>query len=270
MAELVAAVGVPHTPMFPAWVQQGGVHQETAALYEAVRRALETTDPDVLVIFDSDHLNTFFFDNYPTFCIGVAPATAGPNEPLPGVPFTPIPMREDVARHLYRSAVERDFDLSVSQEFQVDHSIMVPLHFLTPKMERPIVPLFINGIVPPLPSAQRCFRLGKALRQALGQWPADLKVALLASGSFALEVGGPKMGWTDEAWLDTVLHCLDHGAPEELLRQATTERMLKAGNVSGELLNWIALWGAIDGRRPDFLEPQRQYGHAYAVWRWDR
>ena len=47
------------------------------------------------------------------------------------------------------------------------------------------------------------------------------------------------------------------------------ERMLAAGNVSGELLNWIALLGVVGQRRPVFLEPQRSHGHAYGVWRWD-
>ena len=27
--------------------------------------------PDVLVIFDTDHLNTFFFDNLPIFAMGL-------------------------------------------------------------------------------------------------------------------------------------------------------------------------------------------------------
>jgi hypothetical protein len=51
--------------------------------------------------------------------------------------------------------------------------------------------------------------------------------------------------------------------------QATEERMVAAGNVSGELLNWIALLGAVGRRRPKLLEPQMSHGHAYGVWRWD-
>jgi hypothetical protein len=43
----------------------------------------------------------------------------------------------------------------------------------------------------------------------------------------------------------------------------------KAGNVGGELLNWIAMLGAIGNRRPTFVAPQLQNGHAYGVWRWN-
>ena len=39
--------------------------------------------------------------------------------------------------------------------------------------------------------------------------------------------------------------------------------MLKAGNVGGELLNWIAMLGAIGNRKPNYVAPQMQNGHAY-------
>ena len=43
--------------------------------------------------------------------------------------------------------------------------------------------------------------------------------------------------------------------------------MLKAGNVGGEILNWIAMLGAIGNRKPNYVAPQMQNGHAYGVWR---
>jgi hypothetical protein len=45
--------------------------------------------------------------------------------------------------------------------------------------------------------------------------------------------------------------------------------LLKAGIVGGELLNWIAMLGAIGDRSPTFVAPQLQNGHAYGVWRWN-
>ena len=53
-----------------------------------------------------------------------------------------------------------------------------------------------------------------------------------------------------------------------LIDEATEAQMLKAGNVGGELLNWIAMLGTIGERKPVFVKPQMQNGHAYAVWRW--
>jgi hypothetical protein len=44
--------------------------------------------------------------------------------------------------------------------------------------------------------------------------------------------------------------------------------MHAAGNVGGELLNWIAMLAFTDNRKPDFLVKQMENGHAYAGWRW--
>jgi len=53
------------------------------------------------------------------------------------------------------------------------------------------------------------------------------------------------------------------------LDSATRERLQAAGNVSGEILNWIALLGAIGDRKPCMIEPQLAGGNAYAAWRFD-
>ena len=76
MAEIVAAFGVPHTPGYPALVARLGPDCETAKLYAEVARHLDEVAPDVLVVFDSDHLNTFFLDNLPTFAVGIATVLA--------------------------------------------------------------------------------------------------------------------------------------------------------------------------------------------------
>lgn len=275
MAEIVAGFGVPHTPLFPQLVAREGPQCETAQLFRAVAEHLDAVKPDVLVIFDSDHLNTFFFNNLPVFCIGATDRTEGPSDNPPAMPHYVVPVSEALAHHLRGRGIADGFDLAMTQEFQVDHSVLVPLHFLTPAMQLPIVPVFINGIVPPLPLTKRCFALGQAVRRAIEAWPGPERVAVLASGSFSLEVAGPNAprnqfaGPPDPGWADTVLGCLSRSATNELLEQATQERMLKAGNVAGELLNWIALLGVVGERRPSFLEPQREHGHAYGVWRWD-
>jgi aromatic ring-opening dioxygenase catalytic subunit (LigB family) len=269
MAEIVAGFGVPHTPMFPEQVARDGPQSETARLYRAVAEHLEAVQPDALVIFDSDHLNTFFFNNLPTFCVGAAARTEGPNDTNARIPHYVVPVAEGLARGVHAAGPEHGFDLAVSQEFEVDHSVLVPLHFLTPRMQIPIVPVFINGVAPPLPLARRCYALGQMVRQVVEAWPARQRVAVLASGSFSLEVAGPRVGITDGDWMRTVLRHLGRAETRALLEQATTERMLAAGNVSGELLNWIALLGVIGRRQPVFLEPQMSHGHAYGVWRWD-
>jgi protocatechuate 4,5-dioxygenase beta chain len=275
LAEIVAGFGVPHTPMFPALVAREGPQSETAQLFASVAEHLRAVQPDVLVIFDSDHLNTFFLDNFPTLSIGITDHTSGPNDGTPGLPCYTVRVNESVASHLFASGVQQGFDLARSQEFEVDHSILVPLHFLTPEMHIPIVPVFINGIVHPLPAARRCYALGQMVRQAVESLPDHLHVAVLGSGSFSLDVGGPLSpqgaysGVPDAGWAQSILECLHDGKTDDLLNAATSDRLARAGNVAGELLNWIAMLGVIGSRKPRFLEPQMEHGHAYGVWRWD-
>ena len=45
--------------------------------------------------------------------------------------------------------------------------------------------------------------------------------------------------------------------------------MWKAGNIGGELLNWIVLLGVVGKDKPRYLaDHDEKDGHAYAVWRW--
>jgi hypothetical protein len=73
----------------------------------------------------------------------------------------------------------------------------------------------------------------------------------------------------DPAWAETIIGYLRDAKTNELLEAATSQRMARGGNVAGELLNWIAMLGVVGDRKPRFLEPQMEHGHAYGVWRWD-
>ena len=70
MANIVAGFGVPHTPVFPFFVKRDGPNCETAKLFAARKDNLAAARPDVIVMFDTDHLNTFFLDNLPIFAVG--------------------------------------------------------------------------------------------------------------------------------------------------------------------------------------------------------
>jgi aromatic ring-opening dioxygenase catalytic subunit (LigB family) len=224
-------------------------------------------------MFDTDHLNTFVLDNLPVFAIGVTDAFRGPNDEPRSVPIYTIKSRADVAAHLRQAAMAACFDLALAQEFTVDHSVVVPLHFMTPAMRVPVIPIFVSGHVPPLPSARRCYELGVAIKRAIESWREPLRVIVIGSGSFSLEVFGPRIapgksdGVPDPAWAKRVCGLLEQGAMATLLNEATQEQLLRAGNVGGELLDWIAMLGAVGEKRPKFVTPQMEQGHAYAAWR---
>src|SRR5580698_2221413 len=272
MAEIVAGIGLPHTPASPALVAREGPQCETARFYAEVAKQLEAVKPDVLVIFTDDHFNTFFLDNFPTFAIGIAETTAGPNDQTP-MPRYKVAVPGALAAHIRTGAIARGFDISLVQDFEVDHAVMVPLHFITPHMRIPVLPIFVNALAPPLPTSQRCYALGKAVRGAIKEWPEPLRVVVIGSGSFSLEIGGPKIppgeraaGTPDPEWSRRVETLLVEARIDELLSEATAKRMLAAGNIGGELLNWIAMLGVIGTQKPAMMLAQHKQGHAFAVW----
>jgi gallate dioxygenase len=274
MAQIVAGFGVPHTPIFPHFVKRDGPDCEIAKLFGAQKAELAAARPDIIVMFDTDHLNTFFLDNLPIFAIGVDKTFRAPNDEPRDVPSYVVPSAPDLAADIRAAAIGAGFDVGMTQHFSVDHSVTVPLHFLTPDMQVPVVPIFISGHVPPLPSAQRCHALGQAVGRAIEAWPEAKRVVVMGSGSFSLEVGGPRMapgrsdGVPDPDWCTRVIRYLEEQQIDKLISEATEQRMFKAGNVGGELLNWIAMLGAIGNRKPNYVAPQMQNGHAYGVWRW--
>jgi gallate dioxygenase len=273
MAQIVAGFGVPHTPIFPHFVKRDGPNCEIAKLFGAQKNELAATRPDLIVMFDTDHLNTFFLDALPIFAVGIDRTFKAPNDEPRDVPNYVVQSSPDLAAHIRSAAVAAGFDVGMTQNYSVDHSVTVPLHFLTPEMKVPVIPFFISGHVPPLPPAQRCYALGQAVARAIESWPAPMRVVIMGSGSFSLEVGGPRMapgrsdGVPDPDWCARVIKLLEQQQIDALIREATEHQMLKAGNVGGEILNWIAMLGAIGNRKPNYVAPQMQNGHAYGVWR---
>lgn len=117
----------------------------------------------------------------------------------------------------------------------------------------------------------RCAELGRTVAKAVADAPGDARVALVASGSFSIELGGPRIdqgqlwGVPDKQWAARTLAYLQAGDVDGLIAAATPEQLARAGNVGGELLNWIAVAAATQNA-PQSLDAQEKIGHAFAWW----
>jgi len=137
-----------------------------------------------------------------------------------------------------------------------------------------VIPVFISGHLAPLPSARRCYELGAAVRRAIESFPEPLRVVVVGSGSFSLEVFGPRIapgksdGVPDPDWARRACALIAQAQYDALIGESTPQQLAKAGNVGGEILNWIAMLASVGGRRPKFVTPQMEQGHAYAAWTW--
>lgn len=273
MASVCAGFGVPHTPAFPSLLAaERGPWEEIRDCFAAVAAPLAAAELDALVVFSSDHFNTFFLDNMPTLAIGVAPGARGPNDGTANLPERVVPLHEDLARALFAGGVEAGFDFALCQELTLDHTFMVPLDLLHVPAELPIVPVFVNSFVAPVIAAERARRLGTALAAVVAAQPQDLRVGVLATGSFSLEVGGPRIepgqpwGVPDPGWAARVVDLLGAGDLDRLVAEATPERIAGAGNAAAEVLDWIAMAAMVGAPKPSVFRAQLAFGHAYGVF----
>lgn len=110
-AKVVAAYGLPHTPFYPSQVIEEGPSSPTGQMFARARESLVAAKPDVILIFDTDHYNTFFFDNFPILAIGIDEKFKGPiDEPRGGMPAYVVPSMPELAEHLHRHTVRAGYD----------------------------------------------------------------------------------------------------------------------------------------------------------------
>ena len=113
----------------------------------------------------SDHVTNFFYNNAPMFCLGVSDTCTGPGTERDGRRFKIFTRDFEVDTTMAKGCLimaSRAASISVTPRKSIlDHAFMVPLSLLTPHMDLPIVPLHINGMLPPRPTAARCYRLGQ-------------------------------------------------------------------------------------------------------------
>jgi aromatic ring-opening dioxygenase catalytic subunit (LigB family) len=272
VAEVVGAFGVPHNPHFPLWSRDGHpLAAEIDRFYADVAAPLHAARPEAILFVTSDHYN-LFFETVPLLMLGGAPAAAGPSD-YPEIPRRELPGDPELARQLQRHLVAASFDVGMLQELEYDHTVIAPLSFLWPEDHPPpVVPLFVSAFLRPIPTAARAFALGRAIRAALAEIESPSRIAILASGSFSVEIGGPRLfpdahvGVPAPEWTDRVVELLEAGDFETLVAEATDERLQGAGNAAGELLDWLVMLGAIDPAPPAFVHTQPQFGHSFAAW----
>ena len=256
MARVVGGIGSSHAPsMAHAYDRKWSDKPEWRPLFEgsipARQWLLEKCRPDAMVIFYNDHLNRFFFDTYPTFAIGVGDELPLADEGWGRRPLPDFRGHSDLAWHITRSLVADEFDLTVCQEMEIDHGILAPLPFLCEPQTRgwpcPIVPFPINVIQHPLPSAARCWKLGRSVRKAIETYAADLRVVVMGTGGMSHQLNGKRFGFLNPAWDNEFLDLLEK-SPQQLTGLSAEDYMRRGGCESVELIIWLAMRGALSER----------------------
>ena len=258
---LVAAVACPHTPqlLIRPETEDRELVVRVHAAYAKVKHLLTAARADVICVIAGDHVEGFFLNAVPAFAVYAGTSVSGT---FGRYQYT-LPVHESLARAILEQGIEREFDLTYSQDLRLDYAFYVPLHFTMPAPAVPIVPLYVNVYLPPQPTPRRCYAWGQALREIIDARPE--RIALMASGGMSHYPGTDRYASPDFDWDRQMLATLTsgHGAATARL---TGEELDKAGNV--ELRTWITLLGAVGGGRAEVLcyEPSWHHGNAMVVW----
>lgn len=230
--------------------------------YEAAHKAIAqltevitTANLDVVVVVSNPH-RIRPADNHPVF--GVFRAESFPVTKRAAEPFDPDarfrsdedrkrsrkisekPGCAELANHLIGSLIEDGFDIACTDRLPegavLDDAFVFPHDWLFPELTIPMVPILLSRDLPNQATSRRCYELGAALRREIEAWPADARVALVASGGLSHQV-------IDEELDRNVIGAL---ASHDVDVLCTLPRdRLNRGPGTPEILNWVAVAAAM-------------------------
>ena len=250
MAQIVGALSTSHVPAIGRAIarnlQQDPYWAPFFDSWPPVQQWLAAQRPDVAVVFYNDHGLNFFLDKLPTFAVGVAPEYRNADEGW-GIPqVAPFPGDLDLSWHLVEQLVKEEFDVVTCQEMLVDHAVTNPMQLLFPGQDWlvRIVPVCINTVQHPLPSAKRCYKLGEAVGRAIRSWDSDARVMVLGSGGLSHQLDGQRAGFINRDFDLAFLESLQHD-PRWATQFDTHQIVEQAGTQGVELLMWLAARAAL-------------------------
>jgi len=253
---------------------------------EALTSYLAKAQADIAIVIGDDQRELFQDDGIPAFACFTGtelvdmPASGAARERMPkgilaaswavhGHSAQSHPVQSDLSAHIAEQLAWDDFDLTVVRQQPagrtLGHAFTFPRYRLGLAASTPIVPLFVNTYYPPnVPSAARCYELGRALRRAVETWDTAARVAVIASGGLSHFV-------VDEELDRAVLAAIT--ARNGGVLGALSRDQLRSG--TSEILNWIVAAGALEALSATVIDYVPGYrtpagtGAGMAFVRWD-
>ena len=250
---IVFAGAASHAPGMTAWTEAAPKDQADTFLgsYRHLGERLAASKPDAIIALTVEHWANFFLNHMPSFCIGRAEYYDGPIEEWLRIPRARVPGDAKLAAELIDACLDGGFDPSFSDELLFDHATFLPLHFLNPNMAVPVVPVIINTLTPPMPTAKRCFQMGQFLGEVLDHHPK--RIAIMATGGLSHWPGEAKHGKINIPFDKQFLETLINGNRTTLTDYTHEEINREAGSGGHEIRTWIALAGAVQNWRAELL-----------------
>jgi gallate dioxygenase len=255
MARIVGGVAASHTPTIgfaydqhkqddPAWAP-------IFAAFEPVQEWFRAKKPDVIVYIFNDHVTSFFFDHYSAFTLGIGQEYPVADEGGSPRALPPVAGDPALAAHIASSLVTDEFDLAYFQDKPLDHGFFSPMSVLLDhsgsQWSTRIVPLQVGVLQFPIPTAARCYKLGKALRRAIESYPEDISVAVVSTGGLSHQVHGEGAGFNNPEWDARFLDAITDD-PQALAAMTHAEYARLGGFEGAEVIMWLIMRGALSER----------------------
>ncbi len=262
MARIVGGLATSHIPSIGLAIAKGlqgePYWRPFFDGFPPARAWLERQKPDIAVVIYNDHGLNFFLDKLPTFAVGAAAEYRHADEGW-GLPVSrPFAGDTDFSWHVIESLVAEEFDVTTCQEMLVDHAFTIPMALFWPgggPWPVRTIPIAVNTVQHPLPSPDRCFKLGQALGRAIRSYEEDVKVVVIGTGGLSHQLDGTRAGFINKEFDLMCLGALPH-EPEHLTEYSVLDLVELAGAQGVELVNWLAMRGALGD---DVKEIHRNY-----------
>ena len=107
-----------------------------------------------------------------------------------------------------------------------------------------MVPVCINTVQFPLPSAARCYALGQAVGRAIASWDSDQRVVVIGTGGLSHQLDGERAGFINKDFDLKFMESLT-ADPTWATKYSIPDLVELTGTQGVELLMWLAARGAL-------------------------
>ncbi len=248
MATIVGGIAtsrVPHIGAIANGLQQERHWKPFFDGFPPIREWLAKARPDVAVVIYNDHGLNFLLDKMPTFAVGAGAQYRSADDGW-GIAYRG---EEDLSRHMIESLIAEEFDITACQKMYVDHAFTLPLALLWPGSKGcPVrtVPVSINTVQFPLPTAARCFKFGQAIGRAVESWEADARVVVVGTGGLSHRLEGERAVSTNKEFDSMFMEKLVCD-PLWVTRYSIADLIERTGEHGVELLMWLTMRGTLLG-----------------------
>ena len=254
MGKIVSAYATSHILFDPTPAADSAAR--VVAGMTQLGQSVEDANPDVLLMIVSDHMFNINLSVQPPFCVGVSDVYVSMGDM--GIPPRPFTGHRDFALTLVEHAAQRGFDLAIAEGLKPDHSVALPLLFIKPWGAIPVVPLYVNINMFPVPSPARCCNLADVIREAIEtKRPAQERVGVMGSGGLSHWLNIPGAGTVAAEFDQQCIDTIAAGQCADIAAMTASQIQERAGNGGLELLNWMMMARTVPAAKGEkiFYEP---------------